>query len=196
MKSSRKIQVFTFHFIQNALFSLEFAPTPGKLNGIPPWPRRSSCAVLTRGLYSQFMKTFLQPLLLLWPSLFLTPHSLSYEPLLPFPRWKITGQPLPLCSPHLEHWPLPKLCHPIWDHLTPLWSVSRPGSIPPAYLVHSCSIQVPLTSSCSCVFLSLRLIQHPPPPFIHSTRKFEYHYVLGNALCQSKSKLSTYPQEA
>lgn len=63
--------------------------------------------------------------------LFPDPPFFYCELSLAFLRWKITGWPLPLCSPHLLHcWHLPKLSRPFrvtWHHM---WSASWTGSIP------------------------------------------------------------------
>lgn len=110
-------------------------------------PPRCLCITLIPRIVSPIIQPLWKPLSTYPCHLFL-----SYDPLLAFLRWKITGQPVPLCSPHLC-WPLTKLCHPIWDHLTPLWSVVWPGSNPSAYPIHSCSIPVPLTEVTHIFFV-------------------------------------------
>lgn len=119
------------------------------------------------------------------------PHSLSCEPLLAFPRWKITRWPLPLCGPHLVHcWPLPKLCHPIWNRLTPCdqshaWQY--PICLPSALWLHCSLFQqlLIISSSLSHILSVLSNIN----PFIPSPRSLEDHYVPRNGLCQSELKM-------
>ena len=108
------------------------------------------------------------------------------EILLAFPRWKITGWPLPLCSPHLLHcWHLPKLCHPFritWHHCDQSHELAASHCLP-----RYCSIPVPLRaygfSHCLMSWLT-----HPTSTLYWLSKITRVLLSVGHVLCHRELK--------